>query len=178
MDIELKNQSVVEIGKAVGDNVNTMIPQSRALQPQMGGGQVAAIGSAVADVCAGVCARVVIVRVVVGAAVDAVVARVSVVLAFVDAIVFIVVAVAAVVEVVAGLGAAAVVVARARVRLYFLRRAGRGSRLGSLLQRKSGGGRCGGSGFRGRRRFFCLRFCWCLRLCLRFCLGLRLGLRL
>ena len=29
MDIELKNQSVVEIGKAVGDNVNTMIPQSR-----------------------------------------------------------------------------------------------------------------------------------------------------
>ena len=31
MDIELKNQSVIEIGKAVGDNVNTMIPQSRAL---------------------------------------------------------------------------------------------------------------------------------------------------
>ena len=33
MDIELKNQSVIEIGKAVGDNVNTMIPQSRALVP-------------------------------------------------------------------------------------------------------------------------------------------------
>ena len=48
MDIELKNQSVVEIGKAVGDNVNSMIPQSRML-PQMGGGQVAAIGSAIAE---------------------------------------------------------------------------------------------------------------------------------
>ena len=33
MDIELKNQSVIEIGKAVGDNVNSMIPQSRALVP-------------------------------------------------------------------------------------------------------------------------------------------------
>jgi hypothetical protein len=33
MDIELKNQSVVEIGKAVGDNVNSMIPQSQALVP-------------------------------------------------------------------------------------------------------------------------------------------------
>ena len=33
MDIELKNQSVVEIGKAVGDNVNSMIPQSQALLP-------------------------------------------------------------------------------------------------------------------------------------------------
>ena len=39
MDIELKNQSVVEIGKAVGDNVNTMIPQSRELVPA--GGAVA-----------------------------------------------------------------------------------------------------------------------------------------
>ena len=27
MDIELKNQSVIEIGKAVGDNVNSMIPK-------------------------------------------------------------------------------------------------------------------------------------------------------
>ena len=33
MDIELKNQSVIEIGKAVGDNVNSMIPQSQALVP-------------------------------------------------------------------------------------------------------------------------------------------------
>ena len=40
MDIELKNQSVIEIGKAVGDNVNSMIPQSRALVPA--GGAVAA----------------------------------------------------------------------------------------------------------------------------------------
>ena len=39
MDIELKNQSVIEIGKAVGDNVNTMIPQSRELVPA--GGAVA-----------------------------------------------------------------------------------------------------------------------------------------
>ena len=31
MDIELKNQSVIEIGKAVGDNVNPMIPQSRSI---------------------------------------------------------------------------------------------------------------------------------------------------
>ena len=37
MDIELKNQSVVEIGKAVGDNVNSMIPQSQALVPAGGG---------------------------------------------------------------------------------------------------------------------------------------------
>lgn len=36
MDIELKNQSVIEIGKAVGDNVNTMIPQSQALVPAGG----------------------------------------------------------------------------------------------------------------------------------------------
>ena len=40
MDIELKNQSVVEIGKAVGDNVNSMVPQSQALVPA-GGGPVA-----------------------------------------------------------------------------------------------------------------------------------------
>ena len=33
MDLTLKNESVIDIGKAVGDNVNSMIPQSQALVP-------------------------------------------------------------------------------------------------------------------------------------------------
>ena len=45
MDIELKNQSVVEIGKAVGDNVNSMIPQSQALVPAGGGNVAPTIGA-------------------------------------------------------------------------------------------------------------------------------------
>jgi len=42
MDIELKNQSVIEIGKAVGDNVNSLAGgASTALVPAGGGGAVA-----------------------------------------------------------------------------------------------------------------------------------------
>jgi len=33
MDLTLKNESVIDIGKAVGDNVNSMIPKSQALVP-------------------------------------------------------------------------------------------------------------------------------------------------
>lgn len=46
MDIELKNQSVIEIGKAVGDNVNSLAGGSRALVPA-GGNTVSAGPAAV-----------------------------------------------------------------------------------------------------------------------------------
>jgi len=46
MDIELKNQSVIEIGKAVGDNVNSLAGGSRALVPA-GGNAVSAGPAAV-----------------------------------------------------------------------------------------------------------------------------------
>ena len=49
MDIELKNQSVIEIGKAVGDNVNSLAGGSRALVPAGGNSVTAGPAAVVAE---------------------------------------------------------------------------------------------------------------------------------
>ena len=45
MELTLKDQSVIEIGQSVGENVNSMIPQSRALVPAGGGAVAPTIGA-------------------------------------------------------------------------------------------------------------------------------------